>query len=123
MFTVLNVHSVECHDFTDNGEWDFYIFRSDEVTSEPFMDEDSIPVEELLAYNVFMDNIHSALPALSAGLPPRPPPRLPNISASSNEKDAEEEEKKPVYQVIPFVKKTEITLNFPRRALEEYMDR
>ena len=105
-----------------DGEWDFFVYPypSDEAAApgESLLEDSSLPIEELLAYNqynMFVENFSS--------FPPRPPPR-PRITSGDTEGEGEEEEEqKPVYSIIPFVKKTEITLKFPRKLLEEYMDR
>ena len=79
-------------------------------------DESLLDDEDLLAYSRLMA-IH-----YPSNLPPRPPPR-PHSSDDSGGLRDEEEEQKPVYRIIPFLKKTEVSLNFPRKSLEEFMDR
>ena len=108
---VLHVYSAE------DGLWDFYMFQPDEPTlEESLLDDGSLPIEDLLAYSRLMASTYPSPP-------PHPPPR-PQISVSGAAGEGEEEdEKKAVYRIIPFVKKTEVTLNFPRKVLEEYMDR
>lgn len=100
-----------------DGEWDFYMFQPEESNlEESLLDDASFPVEDLLAYTRLMVNNYSSMP-------PLPPPRPPNVSTSDDAHVEREEEKKPVYRVIPFIKKTDLTINFPRKVLEEYMDR
>ena len=81
---------------------------------ESFLDESSLPIEDLLAYSRFV--------AGYPNIPPNPPPR-PQISVSGIGVEAVEEENKAVYRILPGIKKTEVPLNFPRKVLEEYMDR
>ena len=52
--------------------------------------------------------------------PPHPPPRP---SHTLGEDGDAEEETKPSFEIIPWVKKTSVTLDFERRQLEEFMDR
>ncbi len=95
-----------------DGEWDFYMFQPEDLTLEGSLLDDSsqLPIEDLLAYSRLMQ-------ANYPSLPPLPPPRPHDGSGG------EEEEVKPTYRVIPFLKKSEITIKFPRKSLEEYMDR
>ncbi len=80
------------------------------------LEESLTGLEQLMAYSRLMA---AAYPSP----PPHPPPR-PQISVSGMEGEGEEEEeKKAVYRIIPFLKFTEVSLNFPRKVLEEYMDR
>lgn len=85
------------------------MFEPEEPDLSPLIDE-----ADIMAYLGFPN------------LPPRPPPR-PHASIGSsgggNGEGQEEEEQKPVYRIIPFWKKSEVTLNFPRKSLEEFMDR
>ena len=88
------------------------MFQSDEPTlDESLLDESSLPIEDLLAYSRLMAHFPSS--------PPRPPPRPTNGSTG----EEGEEEQKPTYRVIPGVKKTDVTVTFARKALEEFMDR
>ncbi len=104
---------------TVDGEWDFYLFQSDEIAppQDSLLEDASLPIEDLLAYGAFMDDFQSSMPPH----PPHPPPRPPPTAVENGEE--EEQEKKPVYRVIPFLKATEVVLNFPRKSLEDYMDR
>lgn len=91
------------------------MFQPEEVALEATLDESLSGIEQLMAYSRLMA-------ATYPSPPPHPPPR-PQISTGGAEGEGEEEEKKAMYRIIPFVKKTEVPLNFPRKALEEYMDR
>ena len=84
---------------------------------EAALDESLTGIEQLMAYSRLM-----------AATYPSPPPHLPprpqiSTSGMDGEGGEEDEEKKAVYRIIPFIKQTEVSLNFPRKSLEEYMDR
>ena len=49
--------------------------------------------------------------------PPSVPPRVRAPTPKPTE------EPLPVYRIVPFVAKTEVPLNIPRKHLEDYMDR
>ena len=136
--TLMHTHThthTRSHSLTVNGEWDFYVFggeagdigdeiaqatssSQDERSSESHQDQINrenldfyLHQELLLRYGLDIDGLSGSLPL--------PPPRPP-IETSSG---PPEEEKKPTFEVIPFVKRTTVTLNFARKTLEEFMDR
>ena len=119
------------------GDWDFYIFEdggappaSSNNEEEPTTDSPTLRTRDdldiylqqeiLLRYGIDIDELGLGIPPPPSRSPPlrRPPREL--IEAIEPER---EEEAKPEYQIIPFVQKTSVTINFARRTLEEFMDR
>ena len=121
------------------GDWDFYIFEdgaapptlsTNEEEAEPSSDSPTLRVHDdldrylqheiFLRYGIDIDELGLGIPSPSSHSPPlrRPPRELQEANL-----DQREEETKPQYQVIPFVQKTSVNLNFARRSLEEFMDR
>ena len=93
-----------------------------EETTQPTPSQDDDDLERyfnqeiLLRYGMDIDDIrglsgHSASPIPS------------HRKQAVEEEVTKEEEKKPTFEVIPFVKKTTVTLKFARKKLEEFMDR
>ncbi len=86
-----------------SGEWNFYVFESSDDSVPSLDDED-----ELQRYLRFgLDE--------SLRRPPPIPPRVPE--------EPKDEEKKPTYRILPYIRRTTVELKFPRKTLEEFMDR
>lgn len=129
------------HTLLGSGEWDFYVFqgdgadttrdtgaapmsssqedRSSDSQQEPINRASELDLylhqELLMRYGLHIDDFSTS--------PPFPPPRPPRATLDTTTATSPEEEKKPTFEVIPFVKKTTVTLNFARKTLEEFMDR
>ena len=119
------------------GDWDFYIFEDKDVPptlsnneEEPTTDSPTLRVHDdldmylqqeiLLRYGIDIDELGLGMPPPPSRSPPlRRPPRELTEGAETER----EEETKPEYQIIPFVSKSSVTINFARRTLEEFMDR
>ncbi len=100
-------HLVSCYIYyvypIVSGEWNFYVFESSDDSVPSLDDED-----ELQRYLRFgLDE--------SLRRRPTPPPRVLE--------EPKDEEKNPTFRILPYVRRTTVELKFPRKTLEEFMDR
>ncbi len=79
------------------------MFESTEEDSVPSLHSEDDELQRYLRYGLNNNSLQ----------PPTPP--LPQTAL--------EEETKPTYRILPYVKRSTVELKFPRKTLEEFMDR
>jgi len=98
--------------FIGEGEYDFYMFQPEEE-QEDFQVSSYTPHRLMDDMRLFIDS--------SSPYNEYEPPNVPPQGRPATPKQVEES--LPVYRIIPFVAKTEVPVNIPRKHLEDYMDR